>query len=71
VLAAGGLRSAFQASGHSSQVFQDHVPAGDEGLYLGEPERLKQRAQVLHLDGMAANIDCAEKRDIPLHHQNH
>src|SRR5262249_22440095 len=57
----------FERLSVRSGRFEHHIPARDKGLDAGKPKCLDQRAQVVHLDGMAANIDRTQERDIAVH----
>ena len=41
--------------------FKNHIAARDERFDIRKTERFKQRAQMIHLDGMPADVDRAEK----------
>jgi len=53
--------------GAGGRRLEDHVPSSDVGSHIGVPKRLKQRAQLIHLDGMPADIDRAQQCDRALH----
>src|SRR5258705_8219692 len=46
---------------------ENDVAAGDKGLDIGKAQRLKQPTEVIHFDGVAANVDSAQKSDVFWH----
>jgi hypothetical protein len=58
---------ALERRGVTARRVEEHVAARDERLDLREAELREQRAQAVHLDDAAADVDGAEEGDVSRH----
>ena len=60
-----GPRSASRSRWHPWQALEDDIAARDEGRDVGELQGREQVAQAIHLHPVTADVDAAEKGDVP------
>jgi hypothetical protein len=56
----------LQRGGIHGEGVEEDISACDKRLDIGEPQLLEQRAESVHLHGVAAHVDRPEEGDVPL-----